>query len=690
MVLVSPGIQINEFDLTTIVPQVDTSVAGFAGVFSWGPVLRRTLIDSENTLVARFGTPTNYNFEGWMSCSSFLSYSNSLLVVRTANVTSTNTLISVASAVANQGTVANLLSQMVLSEDTYQQMDGTFSSNVWWVARYPGSVGNSLRVTQCDTAAQFTTTINIASYGANGTVFTVAAGANSATLEVFSTSVTSANANAVAVANLFSIGDLVLMGNSTIGKYYQQVANVVYDVTTAQGNTTTGNATVTIVFEGTYNGHTTYVANDVVTRNWEFYDLMDTAPGQSDYVAQFGNTAAQDEIHVVIVDDGGDFTGIPGTVLETYKNVSRATDAISDDGTTNYYKNVINQKSAYVWWANDRSGALSANADLVTSATTTAPLDLTFDLGRDGISEANASIDIYANGYDMFGSPEDVDLGLLIMGKTRGGSDGGQLANYVFDNIAEVRKDLVAFVSPNYSDVVFNVGDEGDACVAFRNLLRSTSYGFLDSGYKYMYDRYNDVNRWVPLNGDMAGLAALTEHTNAAWWSPAGFNRGQIKNYIQLAWNPRQAFRDQLYKNGINPVVAFPNQGVILFGDKTLLAKPSAFDRINVRRLFIVLEKAISQASKYTLFEFNDSFTQAQFRNLVNPYLRTIQGQRGITDFLVVCDGTNNTPAIIDSNQFVGDIYIKPARSINFITLNFVAIPTGIQFSEVVGKFGGL
>ena len=688
MVQVSPGVDFREIDLTTIVPQVDTSVAAFAGLFRWGPVLRRTLIDSETTLVSRFGEPSNYNFEGWFSCSSFLSYSQSLLMVRCANTTSTNAQISVASAIANQGTVANILSEMVLSEDTYHSMDGTFTPNCYWVARYPGSMGNSLRITQCDTATQFTSTMNLASYGANGAVFTVVAGANLATLEVFSTSLTTANANAVALANMFSIGDLVLMGNSTIGKYYQKITNVQYDVVAnAQGNTTTGNATITLNFEGTYNGHTTYVANDAVTRNWEYYDLVALPPGQSDYVAQFGNTLANDEIHVVVVDNGGQFTGIPGTVLEVYKNLSRATDAISIDGTTNYYKNVINQKSSHVWWANDRSGALSANAALVTSATTTAPLDLTFVLGRDGINEAAAPVNIFANGYDLFKSTEDVDIGLIIMGKTRGGTDGGQLANYVIDNIAEIRRDVVVFVSPNYSDVVFNVGDEGDACVAFRNLLRSTSYGFMDSGYKYMYDRYNDVNRWIPLNGDMAGLAARTEHTNDAWWSPAGFNRGQVKNYIQLAWNPRHTYRDQLYKNGINPVVAFPNQGVILYGDKTLLAKPSAFDRINVRRLFIVLERAISDASKYTLFEFNDAFTRAQFRNLVNPYLRQIQGRRGITDFLVVCDDTNNTPYIIDTNQFIGDIYIKPARSINFIQLNFVAVPTGVQFSEVIGKF---
>jgi phage tail sheath protein FI len=235
--------------------------------------------------------------------------------------------------------------------------------------------------------------------------------------------------------------------------------------------------------------------------------------------------------------------------------------------------------------------------------------------------------------------------------------------------------------------VLNNLGNEASSLKNWRNALHSSSYAVMDSGYKYQYDKYNDLYRWVPLNGDIAGTCVRTDNTNDAWWSPAGYNRGQIKNVIKLAWNPRKAERDVIYSNGINPVVTSPGQGTVLFGDKTLQAKPSAFDRINVRRLFIVLEKAISVSAKYSLFEFNDAFTRAQFKNLVTPYLRTVQGRRGITDFLVVCDDTNNTPQVIDSNQFVGDIYIKPARSINFIQLNFVAVPSGVQFSEVVGKF---
>jgi phage tail sheath protein FI len=387
-------------------------------------------------------------------------------------------------------------------------------------------------------------------------------------------------------------------------------------------------------------------------------------------------------MHVVVIDEGGKFTGVPGTILEVYESVSRATDSKTIDGSTNYFKDIINDASQYIYSVRALSGTGVANALNLTNST----LDIAsfpFKLGKDGADESNIGMTNLASAYDMFASAEDVDISLVLTGK----SNSVQLANYLIDNIAETRKDCVVFVSPQKGNVVNNIGQEADSVVSFRNNLRSTSYAVLDSGYKYMYDRYNDIYRWVPLNGDVAGLCVRTDNTNDPWWSPAGLNRGQIKNIVRLAYNPRKADRDTLYKSGINPVVTFPGQGTVLFGDKTLLAKPSAFDRINVRRLFIVLEKAIATASKFTLFEFNDSFTRAQFRNLVIPYLRDVQGRRGVTDFLVVCDESNNTPEVIDRNEFVGDIYIKPARSINFIQLNFVAVRTGVSFSEVVGQF---
>jgi phage tail sheath protein FI len=308
-------------------------------------------------------------------------------------------------------------------------------------------------------------------------------------------------------------------------------------------------------------------------------------------------------------------------------------------------------------------------------------------LGTDGKAEGDVSINVLTNAYDLFASAEEVDVSLVLQGKAVGSANNAQLANYIIDNICESRKDCVAFISPAKDDVVSAAGIETTSMVGFRNASRSTSYAVLDSGYKYQYDKYNDVYRWIPLNGDVAGLAVRTDETRDPWWSPAGFNRGQIKNIIKLAYNPDKANRDILYKANINPVVTFPGQGTVLYGDKTMLTKPSAFDRINVRRLFIVLEKAIATAAKYTLFEFNDEFTRAQFKNLVEPFLRDVQGRRGIYDFKVVCDSTNNTGEVIDRNEFVGDIYIKPARSINFIQLNFVAVRTGVEFSEVVGQF---
>ena len=325
----------------------------------------------------------------------------------------------------------------------------------------------------------------------------------------------------------------------------------------------------------------------------------------------------------------------------------------------------------------------------MAALSTALPRKYDFSGGADGNAESAISLGDLAVGYDLFSDAADVDISLLLTGKAVGGSNGEGLLNYIIDNICEVRKDCVVFGSPDRADVVdvTSLSTQTDNVIAFRNSCRSSSYGIIDSGYKYQYDKFGDVYRYVPLNGDIAGLCARTDGERDAWFSPGGFNRGQIKNVVKLAFNPRLAFRDQLYKAGVNPVVSFPGQGTVLFGDKKLLAKPSAFDRINVRRLFIVLEKAISNAAQFSLFEFNDEFTRAQFVNLIEPFLRDVQGRRGIYDFRVVCDDSNNTGEVIDRNEFVGDIYVKPAKSINFIQLNFVAVRSGVEFSEVVGKF---
>lgn len=661
--------------------------------------------------------------------------------------------------------VANLVNQIVKNRNEYVNKDGNFDSDVIYVAKYPGLMGNSLRVSVCDNATSYQSNISLSDARAEFVI-----GSNTATIKFRGSS----NASANSVRSSITTGDQILAGNSSIGLQYMQVkamtvvgnttANVAFDgnvdinsnnsfisvasnpftngdvvvYANAAGNSavsgltngttyyvveanTTGfkvsttpfgaavgiTATVnsnstfisntnvlSIQFEDPYRLRNNYVSN-TVERYWEFFNVVDVAPGQSIWQSLNGNTSASDELHVVVVDDGGDFTGTPGQVLEVYQGVSRATDAKNEDNSINYYKEIINQNSQYVWWANDRSTAASNTGINLVSSVATAPASIRFKLGADGLSEQNATLNILGAAYDLFASSEDVDISIVIQGKPVGGTtvqkgrtvSNFQLSNYIIDNIAETRRDCVAVISPDKNIVVNNSGNETLDLVAWRNAIRSSSYAIMDSGYKYQYDRYNDVYRWVPLNGDIAGLCARTDLTNDAWWSPGGFNRGQIKNLTKLAFNPSKEQRNILYPAGINPVVTFQGQGTVLYGDKTLQAKPSAFDRINVRRLFIVLEKAISVSAKYSLFEFNDAFTRAQFRNLVTPYLRNIKGKRGITDFIVVCDDTNNTAQIIDTNQFVGDIYIKPARSINYIQLNFIAVPTGVQFTEVIGNF---
>ena len=781
----SPGVNVSEIDLTTVVPAVATSDGAIAGIFRWGPIGQRILIDSENALVNRFAKPTNFNAETWFTAANFLSYSNRLFVSRGANTSgatpslsvntvattvttnnvfriegdqrslvsanmyviysqntsvinygrsvsvnavsydsgsnttsitlnsnsSSNTQVTLqfgnpgtsysALAMESGAITSNIVNQIVLNDEDYLNKENTFDNDVLYIAKYPGELGSSLRVGICDNANSFTSNINMgvanASVGNTTGVFTISISSNTGTF-VYTPGTGGTVANATTIAalakNSISVNDNIKVGNSSIGIQYMKV--------TAVGNVTTNASASTfdVNFEDPYRLHTSFVANSSldtnVQRYWEFFNLVDSAPGQSAYVSDNGNPSANDELHVVVVDEDGGFTGTPGTILEVFQSLSRATDAKNLDGSDNYYKNVINQNSAYLWWGNDRSTAVSNTAAYVVSSTSSAPANINLILGNDGFDEANNSaFSSIAAAYDLFASTEDTDISLVMQGRPLGGStsvngvtvQNFQLANYIIDNICEVRKDCIALISPDKAEILNALGNQATNLVAWRGAIRSTSYAVMDSGYKYQYDRYNDVNRWVPLNGDIGGLCVRTDNTNDAWWSPAGFNRGQIKNIIKLAYNPRKAERDLIYPNGINPVVTFPGQGTVLYGDKTLQSKPSAFDRINVRRLFIVLEKAISRSAKFSLFEFNDAFTRSQFKNLVTPYLRNVQGRRGITDFLVVCDDTNNTPQIIDTNQFVGDIYIKPARSINFIQLNFVAVGTGVQFSEVVGRF---
>jgi Phage tail sheath protein subtilisin-like domain/Phage tail sheath C-terminal domain len=418
--------------------------------------------------------------------------------------------------------------------------------------------------------------------------------------------------------------------------------------------------------------------NAIAFAAWSYAEEFNTITGTSTLAATRGGS--NDEIHIVVVDKDGKISGIANTVLEKFSYLSVAGDSITDDGSSNYYVNVLNDRSEFIYAMNHPSdttnwGSVAAGTSFNVSSNSATVYTLS------GGSDATVTTADRVVAYDKFANGDEVDVSLVISG------NASTTLLTALKSMVESRKDCVLFASPEFDDVIDNADAEVTDINSFRDSLGSSSYVVMDSGWKYQFDKYNNVYRWIPLNGDIAGLCVRTDYERDPWYSPAGFNRGQIKNLIKLAWSPTKAERDELYKNGVNPVVNFHGEGTILYGDKTLLAKPSAFDRINVRRLFIVLEKAISRAAKYSLFEFNDAFTRAQFVALVEPYLRDVQGRRGIFDFRVVCDETNNTPEVIDRNEFVGDIYIKPARSINFIQLNFVAVRTGVAFEEVVGKF---
>lgn len=690
---VSPGVNVSEIDLTTVTPAVSSTEGAIAGVFRWGPADTKVLVDSEATLARRFGKPTNFNAETFFTAANFLAYGNKLYVVRTANTTANTSTDGSWNAIANTQAVSTGRTAFnVKNQDDFDDKSSSFTTtnaNVLYIAKWPGAAGNSLKVSVCDSPTSFTSTINLfasntVSNNAALTNVTLNVGSSTATIKLANaagSNVADANTAASALIAQLTVGDVVELGNSSIGK--QLVKVVSFD---SAPTTNATHASFNVSFDSTYNLAANLAATSF-TRSWEYSNNVDRAPGTSQYQASFGNTAAKDEIHVAVVDQDGEFTGVPGTVLEVFQSVSRATDAKTNDGAGNYYKSVINQSSQYVWFGSDRAGASSNTATNVVNSTNTKPLTLSFVDGSDGPDESTIAFGEVTRGYDQFASAESVDISLLLTGKSRGGENGEQLANYLIDNVAESRRDCVVFISPERSDVVRAVGNEATSVIAFRNALRSSSYAVLDSGYKYQYDKYNDLYRYVPLNGDTAGLCVRTDDTRDPWFSPAGFNRGQIKNIVKLAYNPGKSDRDVLYKAGVNPVVTFPGQGTVLFGDKTLLANASAFDRINVRRLFIVLEKAVAKAAKSLLFEFNDEFTRATFKNIVEPFLRDVQGRRGITAFKVVCDNSNNTDQVIDSNQFVGDIYIKPAKSINYIQLNFVAVRTGVEFSEIVGSF---
>ena len=494
------------------------------------------------------------------------------------------------------------------------------------------------------------------------------------TLKVVRAANTSLAKNATAAGN----GLLIKNRDHYETNYFDLSAANTYGMVAAKYPGDLGNSLKVSFWAGSAN------ANAFAT--WDYAEEFDSHPATSAYAARFGSS--NDEMHIIVIDEDGKFSGFANTVLEKFAFVSKASDAKNDDGSSNYWVNVLNEKSRYIYALNPAQNTQTQVQDTSTwGLPATGGVSYAQNTNSYTMSLANGVFAPASNAnlitaYDKFANPEEVDISLIVTGAA-----SRNVSEYIVDNIAEKRKDCVVFISPEMDDVVDNEGFETENIISYRNKFNSSSYAVMDCNWKYQFDVYNNVYRWLPLNGDIAGLCVRTDFERDPWWSPAGFNRGHIKNVVKLAWNPDRSDRDELYKNGINPVNTFPGEGTVLYGDKTMLARPSAFDRINVRRLFIVLEKAISRAAKYSLFEFNDEFTRAQFVALVEPYLRDVQGRRGIYDFRVVCDTSNNTPEVIDRNEFVGDIYIKPARSINYITLHFVAVRSGVAFDEITGRF---
>jgi len=570
----SPGVTVREIDLTLIIPGVATSIGAYVPTAVWGPVEDIRLIDTETTYVNTYGKPDSNSYISFYTATNFLAYTNALYVSRACGANARN---SMANTHANATTI--LIKNETAFENTYLYAT-TANAYGSFVARYPGKLGDILKVSVC--------------------------------------------------------------------------AN--------------------------YNNFST----------WAYNKYFDNPPGTSTYVSDRGG--ANDELHLVVVDTTGKISGTANTVIEKFAYLSKASDAVGIDGTSSYYKQKIFHDSQYIYamdpvdYANTSStwGTESFNK---TFANPSSIFEYTLAGGKD---EVPTNSNLFTN-WDLFKDKDTYDISLVLTGNSDANTQQYLIDNLVDSNINGIqgRKDSVVFLSPRQGDVVAQSGQEATNIVNnyLAALNRSSSYAVVDSGWKYQFDKYNNLYRWIPLNADLAGLCARTDLTNAPWYSPAGFNRGQIKNIVKLAWSPTQTYRDLLYVNGVNPVVSFKGEGPVLFGDKTLQAKPSAFDRINVRRLFIVLEKAISKAAKYSLFEFNDQFTRSQFVSLVEPFLREVKAGRGIYDFKVVCDESNNTGVVIDSNQFVGDIYIKPAKSINYILLNFVAVKSSVDFNTVIGQF---
>ena len=729
----SPGVLVVEKDFTSIIPAVATSPGAFAGAFQWGPVLDPLVITSENVLVERFGKPNSNQdvFSSFFTAANFLSYTNNLLVTRidTANqknasgtgFVSSVTVVSAGSAYTAATALFSLpqttggtratASVAVVTANATAAISGVAISGtagqftctattlvVGNTVTITGTLGGTGTITGYTTGTIYKISA-ITGSGSSVTGFTLTTTADAAIVTTAGTptgltytrTFSQTGTLAITITNpgsgYTSAPTLTITGTAGSGASFTPVISAyaapkVKNVTDYLSNFNAGEGAVNgyfaAKFPGSLGNSLGFSFCDAATYStWAYKDSFTDAPGTSSFASGVGG--ASDEIHLVVTDTTGMWTGAPGTILEKFGFMSKASDAQKGDGTNNYYKNVVNSSSRYIWWMSHAGSNWGTTAVSKTFASLNAAITIGLTGGVDDFAATQGN---YQEGFALYSNAELYDVALIPTGRVT-----AVTVSYIINNIAEERKDCIVFASPidaSDASVITATGSAGATKITtYRDALPSTSYAVCDSGYKYQYDRYNDAYRFVPLNGDIAGLCARTDYTNDPWFSPGGMNRGQIKNVVKLAFNPGKVERDTLYKKGVNPVVAFPGQGTVMFGDKTLLAAPSAFDRINVRRLFIVLEKAVATAAKFQLFEFNDSFTRNQFKNLVEPFLRDVQGRRGITDFRVKCDDSNNTGEVIDRNEFVADIFIKPNRSINFITLNFVAARSSISFNEV-------
>ena len=734
--LVSPGVLVREVDLTVgRADNLGVSAGAIAGPFQKGPVDFPVTITNEQDLLSVFGKPisTDNQYEYWMSASSFLSYSGILQVVRTSGADLNNANAGVGAASTTDAKVKNF-------DDYSQNWEST--SKWYYAAKDPGTWGNGLKVCYIDDAADQTigiTTTNPANLGVivgNGVTsnLTNVVLPGTGTTSLFNgylkgiiTGVTtdSTNGNSSFTVKIVS---RVSAGGTEVSVSYKEGSNYEFKTTNpvnfVQQNTgivTTSNKTISSA-EDWYNAQTLGLTNSTI-----YWKSIADKPTTNQYVSD--RSGKGDSLHIVVVDDTGAITGVKGNILERHTNLSKAKDAVSSANAPQkiYYKDYLATESAYLFAgksAGDENDAVQSHFPVSVGFEVNGTYEsfelsdgvwgqnsqgITFNaLGNKtytlaGGKDYNSATGVAGGGfkaalsdliasYDLFRNKEQIDVDILINGPGLESKEDSQAkANYLID-IAEQRQDAIAVISPYRAAVVgSNLNNTSGATqttniIQFFDSIQSSSYAVFDSGYKYMYDRFNNVFRYVPCNADVAGIMARTDLNQYPWFSPAGSQRGVFNNAIKLAYNPTKAQRDALYIARVNPVVLQPGVGVLLFGDKTALGYQSAFDRINIRRLFLTIEKSLENAAKAQLFEFNDEVTRANFVNIVEPFLRDVQAKRGLYDFLVICDSTNNTPDVIDNNEFRADIYIKPAKSINFISLTFVATRTGVSFSEVAGR----